>query len=791
METNVKYAVSQTYMVDGVEIHIYHNPFTKQQYVRLVGGGYAAYEFFTTDAFVYDPFPGTPPHNIATDAYTCGHLTQLRLGPTLQPRKVGSYTGLDGAQLVSYLDGAHGALLDTAFNDQKLEFRQGWTVGTEPQPLPVVPDPELMTLSVTCSYDARAPYYLQHQQTIGSAAHLIGDVGWDVRQTVFQKHKKLVSATPLLSAPKWWRRGTTLKTSGGLVGVVTDSFNNFYFFKISDVSTDPTLTVKATTGEVSYIPLDKCIVVCQDAYMPAWVSRCTDESLAAFPASLQGEGNNYAMKPFAVAPPSFYPDPGVPRDAWGSSAPQSAVYQTNQSLWNFSSDGRKAVAIVGYDRGLQQWQPLRYVETNDRPQWQPLEPVVTAQYSSDSVYDVRIPAELAPQFSTALGLRQRHVITPALLELNITAQIDEGGVLTATVGVRSYDREAWYVNADYVYRHPDLAAIGVHEGDLVTGEVRCYTHNSLAPVSDVYLPESVDVISTYRVRKGSTTLLEVATGITAPSGSPYDGVPVSSIAIPTVTKCTPYGNCFQVYAYGGVNKTGPNTFEVCAIKDNGGGNYSYTCSNPFVGSIPTYVGNPVVPPVFSAVVSACDLRSLSFVFSTWSYNTKETRGLVVYKRGVVDYSSTDALMYTSFSASEWVDANVLKVYPTSAEIELYAPRVLLGNVDGRVTESMRMIGVDNYTVAHTALGPWNGAALAHLSTHPNGSFAACVDSDGIFGVYDKIEYSYVKNGVLHTSLSTHADMFNKAFHQTRQHSDYGSATATFEYGSFGFSGGWV
>lgn len=809
METNVKYAVSQTYIVNGVEIHIYHNPFTKQQYARLAGGGYAAYEFFTTDTFVYDPFPGTPPHTVPTNAYTCGHLTQLRLGPTLQPRKVVSYTGLDNAPITSYLDGAKGALLQNAFNDQKIEFRQNWTTGAESVPLPAVPDPELMTLSVTCTPDIYPPYYLMRQQTIENAARMLGDIGWDLRQTVFQKHAKKAIATVMTPAPKWWRRGTTLKTSRGLVVVVTDSFNNFYFFKLSDASQDSSLKVYTTLGEMSYIPLDKCVIVGQEAYMPSWAARCTDDSLVAMPYSLQAasSGNVWNFPDLPVAPPdAVLLDPSFAQQGWSSSAPKSAVFQVNQALWNFSADGSKAVAVVGYDRGPQMWQPLRFEEGKPYMRFQPLEPVVTARYCSLSVADVRIPAELQSQFPPELGLYPQNLVTPALVEVNIFAEIDDKGELTASVTLRSSDKDAWYVNADYAYRHPDLKALGVNEGDLITGEIRCYLHYPQDPqaytpdviLGNSYCPLNNEEVATYRVRNGATTLLEIATLTMATDYTqPQQGVPIASVAVPMcregdISGIGPYP---LEYVYAGTNEYSPGIWATCRIKAAPYGGYTYECSRPYVGMVPTYVTNSTVPERLYAFLAACDLRSLSFVFHTFhslSYDTEVTRGLLVYHHGVVEYSTPGADAYTRYAQDEWLDTHALKIYPTTSDMVKYQlSRVSWELMDGRVAEDLRTIAVNCYSVAHTSLPSRYEDGPVHLSTHPNGSYAVCAEGGAADWVYDKIVYSYLKDGVLCTSTTTHAEAFNKAFNQSRQHSDYGSATATFKYGSLGFSGGWV
>ncbi len=801
METNVKYVVSQTYIVNGVEIHIYHNPFTKQQYARLAGGGYAAYEFFTTDTFVYDPFPGTPPHNVATDAYTCGHLTQLRLGPTLQPRKVVSYTGLDNAPITSYLDGSKGALLQNAFNDQKMEFRQNWTTGAESVPLPAVPDPELMTLSVTCASDIDPPYYLMRQQTVENALRPLGDIGWDLRQTVFQKHVKKAIATVMTPAPKWWRRGTTLKTSRGLVAVVTDSFNNFYFFKVSDASQDSSLKVYTNLGEMSYIPLDKCVIVGQEAYMPSWAARCTDDSLVAMPYSWASANSMTVLHDFPVAPPNAVLSlPAFAQQGWSSSAPKSAVFQVNQALWNFSADGSKAVAVVGYDRGLQMWQPLRYEEGQSGMKFQPLEPVVTARYCSHSVADIRIPAELQSQFLPELGLYPQNLVTPALVEVNIFAEIDDKGTLTASVTLRSSDKDAWYVNADYAYRHPGLKALGVNEGDLITGEIRCYLHypHEYPPnnmLGDSYCPLINEEVTTYRVRNGAITLLEIATlTMSTDYSQPLQGVPISSVTVPTCKESGCGVNpCPQEYVYGGSNEVSPGIWATCRIKAAPYGGYTYECSRPYVGMVPTYAANSSSPIQLYAFLAACDLRSLSFIFHTWSYDTKATRGLLVYHHGVVEYSTPGADAYTRYAQDEWLDTHALKIYPMTSDIVKYQPLIENGSVlrDGRVAEDLRTMAVDCYSVAHTSLASRYEDGAVHLSTHPNGSYAICAEGGAVYGVYDKIVYSYLKDGVLYTSTTTHAEAFNKAFNQSRQHSDYGSTTAMFEYGSLGFSGGWV
>jgi hypothetical protein len=809
MEANVKYAVSQTYIVNGVEIHIHHNPFTKQQYARLVGGPYPAYEFFTTDTFTYYPFPGTPPHTVLADAYTCGHLTQLRLGPTPQPRKVVSYTGLDNAPITSYLDGAKGALLQNAFNDQKIEFRQNWTTGAEPVPLPVVPDPELMTLSVTCTPDIYPPYYLMRQQTWGGIARPIGDAGWDLRQTVFQKHVKKAAATVMLPAPKWWRRGTTLKTSRGLVAVVTDSFNNFYFFKVSDASQNSSFKVDTNMGELSYIPLDKCVVVGQEAYMPPWAARCTDDSLVAMPNAWLSaytwltEENVQFMRPLhdlPVAPPD--PTVSMPRFAqqgWSSSAPKSAVFQVNQALWNFSADGSKAVAVVGYDRGPQMWQPQRYEEGKYGMRFQPLEPVVTARYCSDSVADIRIPAELQPKFPPELGLYPQNLVTPALVEVNIFADIDEKGTLTASVTLRSSDKDAWYVNADYAYRHPELKALGVNEGDLITGEIRCYLQYPFEwppndMLADTYCPLINEEVTTYRVRNGATTLLEIATTtMSTDYTAPLHGVPISSVTVPTC-KEGDYGVYPHPpeYVYGGDNEVSPGMWEACHLKpDQYGAHFTYACSHPYVGMVPIYAKPSSSSVQLYTVLAACDLRSLSFIFHTSSYDTKLTRGLLVYHHGVVEYSTPGADTYTRYAQDEWLDTHVLKIYPTTSDIVKYRPYFVDGLGGGRVAEDLRTMGVACYSVAHTGLASGLQGGAVHLSTHPNGSYAICAEGGAEYGVYDKIVYSYLKDGVLCTSTTTHAEAFNKAFNQSRQHSDYGSATATFKYGSLGFSGGWV
>jgi hypothetical protein len=166
----------------------------------------------------------------------------------------------------------------------------------------------------------------------------------------------------------------------------------------------------------------------------------------------------------------------------------------------------------------------------------------------------------------------------------------------------------------------------------------------------------------------------------------------------------------------------------------------------------------------------------------------------VYHHGAVEYSTPGADAYTRYAQDEWLDTHALKIYPTASDIVKYRHLVENGgaiSADGRAAEDLRTMGVDCYSVAHTSLPTRYEDGVVHLSTHPNGSYAICAEGGAVYGVYDKIVYSYLKDGVLCTSTTTHAEAFNKAFNQSRQHSDYGSATATFKYGSLGFSGGWV
>ena len=794
----LSHPVQQTLQFGDVTCRLSHYPHSGQQYVHLYGGGAFHYEFFTTDmvSLVGTSF-GTPPYTGSLlGTYVGGHGVKVSLGATPHSTMAGSWTGLNGAKLTSIFDGAESLNLHYAFNNQKIAFKQMWGVaktGAEPQ----------LTVSVTCRPDHHAPYYTSaYSSFTKNPLVLLGDILWDIRQQKYTSHKLAKMITPLLPAPKWWRRGATMLVDGVSVSVVTDAFNNFYFFKTATVPADPNLSLYGAT----YVPLAECVVVTQEEYLPDWVAKCSDDTLVSQPGayawSLTGP-----VTDISVSTAKFEANPSVPYDAWQSSAPDSAMYQANQSLWSFSSDGRKAVAVVGYDRGPLTWQAAEMVDDAAVNFWRyaALEPVKHARYSASGSADLRIPARIQPFLDPGLGLADARAITPALLELNLNVAIDVSGTLSASITVRSSDKEGWYVNADYAYDNPELQAQGIQADSLVTGEIRSYVHdqNPTYLYDMTYFPQKCSAVSTYRVKAAGVVWREFAIGNTWTEmhdrqlvskdalEDPYVGLCLYSMIahVPTVT----IGGV-TMPIYGGKTATSAD----CGLSGPCEYPYSAFVTDTTAGHQFTEGQTQPNHADFYTAISACDLRSLSFVFATHYKNYDAgtvDRGHVVYAFGGVKSTWGVGAAYLDYVSAGWTDAALVKIYPTAADMEAYASDGMYWVRSGgdpaythyRVTESVRTLGVDIYSIAHSSLWMLTDVPQAHLATYPSGAYGINFGSAGFYGVYDMIKYKH--NGV--EVLTSHTDMFNAAYEQARTQSDYGSAGATYQYGAMASAGGWV
>lgn len=801
--TRFSFPMVQSLQFGDISCRIEYNPQSGQHFVWLTGGGALSYEFFTTDMVseVGTSF-GTPPYTGGLNgAYVGGHGVQVKLGGVPTSAMAGSWAGLNDARLTSIYDGAEYLKLHYAFNNQKIDFRQNWYVKDDAEKA-------ALTVSVTCRPGHHAPYYTAAYSAFRkSPLILLGDIGWDVRQQSYRNHSLSKMAAPLLPAPKWWRRGTTVVVNGVSVSIVTDAFNNFYFFKTATIQEDPALIVYGAT----FVLPEECVVVRQEDFFPDWAAKCTDDTLVSQPGayawSLVGP-----VTDISPSTRSYEINPSVPKDAWQSSAPNTALFQKNQALWNFSSDGRKAVAVVGYDRGPMMWQAAELVDDPALNDWRyaPLEPVKHARYSASGSADLRIPARVQSFLDPALGLKDARVITPALLELDLHIAVDEAGTLSASVSVRNFDKDGWYVNADYAYDSPDLQGQGVTKDMLVTGEIRAYVHDqNPAYLYDMtYFPQKCSAVSTYRVKTDGVVWKEFAIGNTwtemydrqlvskAAQEDPYVALSLVSL-IPDTPTVTLSGK--TVHVYGGKRADS----DECRLDPNTG---AYECPYPYnafitdttAGHQYTEGQNQPNHADFFTALSACDLRSLSFIFAAHYKNYdawRLDRGHVVYAFGSVVSEWGIGAAYLDYVKASWEDENLVRIYPTAADMETFAGEGMYWVRNGndpsythhRVTESVRMLGIDVYSMAHSSMWMLDDVPAAVLATHPNGNYAINFGSHGLYGVYDVIKYRH-KGEVVTTS---HEAMFNAAYKASRTQSEYGSEAAKYQYGAMAFAGGWV
>lgn len=851
--------VVQSFVIGAATVRVEANAAIDQHYVYIDAGGRPVYEFFTTDRVTTDGGVGTPPYN--TDlygSYVCGHTTQVSLGQTLTPRKVGSYTELDGASEKSYLDGAEGLVTEAAFNNQKFQPVQQWTTRDSDREVGVT---SLMTLSVRCRPDTNLPEYGNQYQIARNDTGLLGDVGWDLRQTVFQGHKRVTAAVPLLEAPLWWRRGTTVLVDGHMVSVVTDAQNNFYFFKTGEQPADEDNSMSSTQGTIKYLDLsDGVIKVSAADYMPEWVAAATDDTQVSSPGGLGRvqEDSQYQTWSFTSLAESEFPktehspNPSLPgSDPWGAAAPSHALYQMNQALWNFSSDGKKAVAIVGYDRGFREWQPVEFtgdvehtfnggpVTTNFK--YAPLERMRQLRYNGFGMLDLQVPEKLhtAGEFS-ASGPIEAKVVTPALLELSLDISVSEDGVLSASVTVLQEDKDRWYVNAAYAYKHPDMLAKGVGENALVTGEICSYVYGTLEDRAtpeiahdSTYYPESCFVLSTYKIRSGGTDIheftisnswSEVYRGILFPTYSFNRGDTIYAPLhlqdyksnVPTVNVPNEPGHPdVQVCIYGGLNQKQDGSWEVCQIHYDTMNVKSYVCSHPFTGGIQASLRNfwagdvlDLEEPRRVAVTSwlaAVDLRCLLFVWNTgWVGidDTEVTYGCATYLHGsFVEESGERGKDVLEFEVEATaVDERLIKIYPKSADIEAncqhdniqaYIDPQNPSSLLGRKTESVRILSINCYSAPHSALDGSETYPVNVVSSAPNGSYATHTNYPP-WPTVDKVVYSYLdENQQLATTQTTHLELFNKAYNQSRTYDLYGADDREFGIGSIVSAGAWV
>lgn len=830
--------INHKYMFGNTTVRIVYNPMAKLKKIELSGGDSPTYVFNTTDyATAFHP-GGQKLHY--TQVYN-----NIPAPTAVSPKARGSYSGLNGTEPTAMNDQDVRTVWKGCFNVGGYTSRAQYS--TTPPPTGKVYDTvDYTTIASDCRPDHCAPYYVDSLSGFfasGSTSIVFdqGDVGWDVRQKVYKNGKAQKTITVDLPAPRWWRRGTTCTKDGVLISIVTDSYNNFYFFRTDSepTSDDVTNWVTLTThGYIYYIPEGKCIVKTWDSIKPSWAAEATHETLTGSTSNVQrgiGPSGQYnILSEPIIAAPLTPVAPGVPvfgtslprGETWEATGiPQGAYFQSNQSLWNFNRDGTKVVGIVGYDRGVEQFQSYTYAPLTGIFTFNAAEDAWRWRWSNKN-YGAILSSTVAnsrPEFGPALS----KVITPALVEFNIDITLTSLGVISnVNMTIATEKKDNWMMCADYAYNLPELVAKGIIGGTLLYAEVCGYIYKPnvvtdyayRGTTSQNYPINSFNVFTT-KISTPTTTVMEFVSNnmykkvlqiqtlhhrgsgiryirtvnepvaiqnLPIPPNVEYDGVSLFAMGgfyVEPITNLTSVAEYIPSYQSGGPSYDGNTAYNAFVH-----GNASLA-TKLFVAATDEEARN------VSVRIRSIDLRSLSMVLThqEQEYGSSIiTFGTVAINNGDVVYDSTGTWATNkNYMQAAWLPENLISIYPEASSFSFSEHE----DQSGETSANRRTIGAVQYAFAHTSLwqthSPPTGVGQETLiTTHPSGSWSACMDS--FYGSYDNITVVVERNnGTISKKDTTHLTMFNLAYNQARTHSEYGYPNRAYGLGQVGWAGGWI
>lgn len=755
---NATYAVVQNYVVDDITIRIEHNPSIGQQSLRLSGGAGVKYEFFTSDA---RPYPFEAP-------VYYGHTTNVTIGKTfVRSKMAASYNKLNDAPLCNPPATSGAALANwvgiDAYNKQKVSFVQNYTT--------TISDTGKTTLHYTTVPVTAIPLLANRPVNAGSSfEEVVGhafpssynvDIGWDVGNPVYKDGGRIALLQPLLPPPYWWRRGTVILAKDALGGlhpitVVTDNMSNFHFFRTT-LSSAHTLGMDGS--DVRFVPESSRVTVQASTFLPGWVEQPTANTMKP-PGSVMAPQwlQNWGFPTSAQY--AYTSDPAIPGgDGWAGSANRDDTVQECHYLWVFNSDGSAASAQVRENKGDIKYHGYTHEFVDGH---------YTAKVMRWGFYNVWIPPETeasdAGFFAAHGGLTTLQARVPGLLSIKIDITVTGGGPTDFTVAISPTleVKERWYVDIAYAMNHPKLAAKGIKPDDLLTTELELYGDNQLHDTEGQFT--TMVSCPTFTIRNTTSGVDSVplvqfggTNSLNTLSGSDYADVPRDSSMI---TRTIASGANL-----GGVN----------------GDVYVVTVLPWFTQS------------GYGREILASDLKALAFVFADYSFNGGSnsipvTSGIRLFMFGEEISSVGEPPL-----AEQYAPPN-LSLYPT--KLPIYP----IGDI---------FVGPYSFYSLYSACAEFFCSDWVHLNilnVHPTGNYSAyaTVPDNPDFGVLDIIASCTTNaDGSVAYNKTTHKSMFNSAFAQTRDYSDYYSpggyiagvpASTTggiYPYGGFATAGMWL
>jgi hypothetical protein len=733
LAANADYSVAQTYIIDDVTVRIQHLPFIGQQYAKLSGGNSIKYEFFTSDAITSSGTYCSPGYNDPVlGPFVMGHATALKpFGVKLRPSMLASYDRLNDAPVLDLLPASTALpqwVSRRSFNDQKVAFAQEYLTTS----VKVGADKVLYTTT-----PAAGQQMLQHNPSSPRVAGLssIGlspDIGWDIRNPVYQNHKLLDRVQPLLPPPYWWRRGTVIQakdSDGALhpIKVVTDSMSNFYFFRLNLPKSE---LLNASGSDDWYAPSSKVKKISAASFLPSWVETPTVDTASPWPTHGTFTGAGPVSTVFATtAPYPYTPSAFVPGgDAWVGAQIDDTI-QNCEYLWTFHPDGTEASAIVHENKGA-----AEYVV----PGTSTVNPVRTMRWGFGNLWiPSAVEAANSSYFAGHGGLQDVDVRVRGLLSVGISVSVTGDGLTDFIVSVtpKMEIRGRHYVDVAYAMARTELLAKGVHRGDLLTSELELFGATPYGLYADRY---------------NLLTVRNTTAGV--------ESAPLIRWRMDAFSSTLPAQSSITVTDYGSTAVKRATIFSPM-------GTYTYS-----------YLGNSVV---------AADLKSLSFVVAvtgtTGVVDARGSRGLHLFLYGAL---AKQAGNIGVGPITDFPDASTLfklPVYPS------------IGDLYG--------VGGDPYDFyeAYSAgqAEAFTTRAPYLLTVHPEGHYAAYAttwmqsSTMPVDPVIDVIGYwGADTSGVPAYIETTHAQMFNAAFSQSRQYMDYQYGNP-FAVGVFATAGVWV
>lgn len=818
--------INHTYMFGNTTVRIVYNPMAKLKKIELSGGDSPTYVFNTTDYVTASNYVGQGLHY--TQVYN-----NIPAPTDVSPKARGSYSGLNATEPTDMNDQAVRTALRGCFNMAGYTSRAQYS--TTPPPTGKVYDTvDYTTIASDCRPDHCAPYFVENMSgfrassSIGYTIFDMGDVGWDIPQRVFSKGKKVKTITVDLPAPKWWRRGTTFTKEGVSISVVTDSYNNFYFFRTDSSPSEGDIAnwvAQTTGGEVSYIPEVKCIVKTWESIKPSWAAETSDDTLTGIPTSTEQRliTTNAVEEPLPCGE-SVIAGQTVLGSTWSATGvPTGALFQNTQALWNFNRDGTKVVGIVGYDRGVERFQQYTYVPATRTYTFNAAEDAWRWRWAEHGYNSGFLLPSAVANAKPELGPVLNKVITPALLEFDINVTVTSLGVIsTVDMTIATEKKDQWMVSADYAYNLPELVDKGILGGTLLFAEVCGYIYKPnveadsfRGTTSQTYPLNSFNVF-TLKVSTNVATVMEfvsnnvykkllqiptiqtIGHGISSIWTVNY---PIAMQNLPIPTNVSYDG--VSLFAMGGYHlASGTVTTAVYTPSAEGGPSYNGNLAyNTFVhgnASSPTksfITATDEEARNVSVRIRSMDLRSLTI---TLTHQEREygassaTFGTVVINYGDVVYDSTGAwATKKNYMQAAWLPENLISIYPAASSFSFTEE----ANQSGETSENRRTIGTVQYAFAHVSLWQAHSPTTAVgqeslIATHPSGSWAVCTDS--FYGSYDNITVVVERNnGTISKKDTTHLTMFNLAYNQARTLSEYGWTDRAFGMGQVGWAGGWI